>query len=88
MNLSHAIATITGCAIAFAAIGTTCGYMLGRYFPGYYRSIAVRGESPFFSPISFGVGQGLTQGLTAGIIIGLILVVLFLWQEKRLTPKA
>ena len=88
MNLSRAIATIIGCAIAFATIGTTCGFMLGRYFPGYYRSIAPRGESPFFSPISYGIGQGLTQGITAGVVIGLILVVLFLWREKQLTSKA
>lgn len=88
MNLSRAIATIIGCTIAFATIGTTCGFMLGRYFPGYYRSIAPRGESPFFSPISYGIGQGLTQGITAGVVIGLILVVLFLWREKQLTSKA
>lgn len=40
MTIARAIATIVGCAVAFAALGTTCGYMLGKYFPGYYRSIA------------------------------------------------
>ncbi len=83
MTILAAIATVTGCTVAFATIGAGIGWALGTYSPGYYRSVFQSGNEPWFDPVTVGVGQGLTQGFAGGVVVGLTVVALFVWRDSR-----
>lgn len=83
MTVQKATATVLFATIAFAAIGATVGYLLGRFAPNYYRGVFTGGDSPTFDPVQVGFGQGLTQGITGGVVVGLLIVVIVTWQEVR-----
>ncbi|MGC4002072.1 MAG: hypothetical protein QM811_02540 [Pirellulales bacterium] len=77
------LALLFGSALVFTALGGGVGYLLGRYLPGYYRSVFRNGQSPDFDPVAAGVGQGVTQGLVGGVVIGVVLIVAMLWFRLR-----
>ena len=83
MTIARAIAILLGSVAACAALGCGIGYGLGRFIPGYYRSVFDRGTDPQFDPISIGIGQGLTQGVAGGVAVGVALVALFIWRDVQ-----
>ena len=84
MTVRNAIATIFGSMLLFGALGTSAGFFLGAWFPGYYLSIVRTAREPGFDAVSFGVGQGLTQGMAAGVLVGLLVVAFLCWRDTRL----
>jgi hypothetical protein len=88
MAFTRAIAAVLATALLLAAVGGGVGYALGRYTPGYYRSVFHGGHDPRFDPISMGVGQGLTQGTAGGVVVGLALVALLCWRDVCLSRAA
>jgi hypothetical protein len=87
MTVGKAIATIVGCTVPIAGIGTAAGYWLGTNLPSYYRSVFRDGKDPGFDPVAVGVGQGLTQGLAAGAVVGLIVTWLLFRRDERLLER-
>lgn len=79
-----AVATIAACTMLFAGLGAVIGWALGRFTPGYYRSVFRGGDEPWFDPVSVGVGQGLTQGLAGGVAVGLAVAAILAWREVQL----
>ncbi|HVX15814.1 MAG TPA: hypothetical protein VHC22_31820 [Pirellulales bacterium] len=82
-SAARAVLVVVGCTIACAAIGTSAGYLLGSFAPGYYRSVFRNGDAPGFDPVEVGIGLGLTQGLALGFIAGVIIVVVLMRQRRR-----
>lgn len=83
MRIRRAVLFVGGGALIGALVGVSVGFVLGRFLPGYYRSIFVRGDDPQFDPVAIGVGLGLTQGLIGGACIGLLLVAILAWHDVR-----
>lgn len=77
------LGAVFGSAFAGGLIGLCLGAALGRFSPGYYRSVFANGESPTFDPVAVGIGQGATQGIVFGAMVGLILVGMFYWSRSR-----
>ena len=88
MTFARAIAAVLASALLFAAVGGGIGYALGRFNPGYYRTVFDAGREPRFDPVGVGVGQGLTQGMVGGVVAGLVVVALLCWRDVRLTRAA
>lgn len=84
MTFTRAIAAVLATTLLLAAVGGGIGYALGRFAPGYYRSVFHGGNDPGFDPVSVGVGQGLTQGTAGGVVAGLVVVALLCWRDVRL----
>jgi hypothetical protein len=81
------LGTIAGCAFIGACFGGSLGYGLGRFVPGYYRSVFPSAENPNFDPVGVGLGLGVSQGTAFGAFIGLGLVTVLALRESRLNAK-
>jgi hypothetical protein len=84
MTIRKAIGTVLLCTLLIGAVGTSIGFGLGKFSPGYYRAVCRNGYEAGFDPVSVGVGLGLTQGITGGIIVGLATVALLCWRETNM----
>lgn len=76
-------ACIFGSMIAGSLLGVAIGICIGRFAPGYYRTVFSAHSDPAFDAISMGIGLGLTQGAVGGAVIGVTSVALFLWYRSR-----
>lgn len=81
--LARAILVVAVCTIVGASIGTGAGYVLGRFAPGYYRSMFGQGNAPGFDPVQMGIGLGLTQGIALGFIAGIVIIIAWMRQGRR-----
>ena len=66
------------------------GFLLGKFFPDYYRSVFANGMDPEFNPIAVGVGQGLTQGFVGGVVAGIVIIFIitkFKYKKEQMTGK-
>jgi hypothetical protein len=84
MTIRRAFTAIVGTSLFFGAIGTIIGFALGKFNPGYNRSVFRKGGDPAFDPVAVGIGQGATQGIAGGVVIGVALVALWCWRDVRL----
>ena len=75
---------VVASTVAGALAGTAIGFCLGKFAPGYYRSVFWAGQLQDFDPVAVGIGQGLTQGLAFGAIVGIALVAVLCWYHTRL----
>lgn len=78
-----AIAVVSSCGLGGALFGAALGFTLGRFAPGYYRSIFSYGDRPDFDPEAVGLGLGATQGVVAGLLVGLAIVFMIAWFNSR-----
>ncbi|MCY2966240.1 MAG: hypothetical protein NT069_21850 [Planctomycetota bacterium] len=88
MTFRTAIWVVFRCAGFLALIGGAMGWALGRFFPGYYRSVFPGGGRPDFDPIIVGLVQGGTQGAAAGATLAIALVGVFVWRDIRIQELA
>jgi hypothetical protein len=84
MTILKASATIAGSAIVCAIAGTTIGFCLGRYFPGFYSLMFAHDVGPRYDPVEVGIGLGCVQGLIGGIVIGVVIVLAVTWHAIRI----
>lgn len=75
--------TVFASTLFFLALGGATGYYLGRYQPGYYRSVFSNGDEATFDPLAVGIGQGVTQGVVCGGLVGLAVILLQAWVFVR-----
>lgn len=78
-----AIAVVSSCGLGGALFGAALGFTLGRFAPGYYRSIFSHGDRADFDPEAVGLGLGATQGVVAGLLVGLAIVFMIAWFNSR-----
>ena len=83
----QAVLLVVTCTAAGALIGTSIGYGLGRFAPGYYRSVFRNGNAPDFDPLQVGIGLGLTQGLALGFLTGIAIAFARGLRRKRIRPS-
>ncbi len=72
---------------SFGLLGGLSGFAIGKFLPGYYRTIFSAGKDPGFDPAVMGLGQGLTQGMVAGIVVGIIIVAIVEFRKSRQAQK-
>jgi hypothetical protein len=84
MTILKALTLLFGTTITLGLIGSSIGYSLGRFNPGYYRTVFRNGAEPDFDPVAVGIGQGLTQGTVGGVAVGMALIALFTWRDIRM----
>lgn len=82
-SLAKAVAVIAVCSVVGASIGAGAGYVLGKFAPGYYRSMFLQGNAPGFDPVQMGIGLGLTQGIAVGFIAGIVIVIVWRRRGRR-----
>lgn len=82
-HLLRSVGIVFLTAIGGGVLGVVVGALLGRFVPGYYRSVFARGDAPDFDPVAVGIGQGLTQGVGFGALVGCVLVGLHYWYRSR-----
>jgi len=84
MTIRKAITTVLICTLLGAALGGGGGYALGKFAPGYYRTVFPRASlEPGLDPVHVGLGLGLSQWTPVGGLIGLAVVALLCWRDIR-----
>jgi hypothetical protein len=83
MTITKSLLLVFGCTLTGTLYGGTLGYVVGQWFPDYYRAVFHRLSDGPCNPTSMGVGQGVSTGSFGGIVVGLVLVALFVLQESR-----
>lgn len=83
MTVREILTILFSTTIGFTALGGAIGYSLGRFLPGYYRSVFRHGRDADFDPLATGIGQGVTQGITAGVLIGTLLIFILAWYRAK-----
>ena len=72
---------VIGCVFGSMAIGSlfglAIGVVIGKFAPGYYRTVFQAEADPTFDPMSVGIGLGLTQGAVVGTVVGFLSVIVY-----------
>jgi hypothetical protein len=84
ISVFKAIAVAVGCGLGGGLFGAGLRFALGRFAPGYYRSLFRNGDRPGFDPEAVGLGLGATQGVVVGLVVGLAIVFMLAWFNSRL----
>jgi hypothetical protein len=82
MSMIKGFLIIVACGLVFGVCCGACGYALGRFVPGYYRSVFFA-RNREFDPEAVGLGLGVSQGLFAGLLIGCVVVLAVAWYRSR-----
>lgn len=83
MTIFRGFAITIASGVAFGLGGGAVGYAVGRWLPGFYRTLFRATEDQEFDPVEMGLGLGLTNGLMLGVAVGLVIVVAVTWYNAR-----